>query len=686
LCLLDFFVPTPLTKPKSVAVPPTSAPANADWWRHPVALAGLLLLVVVVAYLPALRAGFIWDDDAYVTQNPMVTDPHGLREIWFSAHKQSQYFPLVYTTFRLEHALWGFNPLGYHLVNVLLHGVNAVLVWLVLRRLLIPGAWLAAAFFALHPVQVESVAWVTELKNIESLLFYLLAVLAWLQFDDSAGPRRWGWYGLTSIAYLLALFAKTTACTLPAALVLVLWLRGRRFTWSWVPLILPFLAAGFGLGLLTVWWEGHLGNFNQDFAVSLNPLQRLLLAGRALWFYAGKLTWPVGLTFSYPHWDINPAELWQYLPWAGCLAVAFAAWRWRNQIGRAPIAGLVFFVAALSPLLGFIMEYTFRYSYVADHYQYTASIGLLAVAVAALVRLLAGTNFLPLVSGAVLLALGGLTWQQCGAYQNFETLWRDTVAKNPQSWMAHHNLGIELSLLGNNNQALIEYQAAVALHPNGDVEQADLGGALLQEGRNAEAVPHLEAAAAINPKLFAVQNNLALAYANAGNLDQAVNHFKLALQITNAPGTLMNFGGVLVRQGNWDEAVKCYRQVAAIWPAQSDPWRRLGGALVAKNDLPAAVAALREGLLATSNHPDLLLDLGNFYFRQTNYVGATECFENALKKNPASAGLHYNLAIIYGQQGDLEAERRELQTTVDLKPDFTEAKLRLLLLPKAQPK
>jgi tetratricopeptide (TPR) repeat protein len=648
--------------------------------------AGMLVLLVVTAYWPALRAGFIWDDDAYVTQNSMLTDPHGLREIWFSAHKQSQYFPLVYTTFRFEHALWGFNPLGYHLVNVLLHGLNAVLVWVVLRRLLVPGAWLAAALFALHPVQVESVAWVTELKNIESLLFYLLAVLAWLKFDDAVGRRRWGWYGLTLLAYLLALFAKTTACTLPAALVLVLWLRGRRFAWPRFAQILPFLLIGFAMGALTVWWEGHLDNFNQNFDVSLGLWQRVLLAGTALWFYVGKLFWPVNLAFSYPHWEISPADPWQYLPLAGCLIVVALAWRWRNKIGRAPLAGLVFFVAALSPLLGFVMEYTFRYSYVADHYQYNASIGLLAIAAAVLCRVLAGTGGRSLVSGAVLLVLGGLTWEQCGAYQNFETLWRDTVAKNPQSWMAHHNLGIELSLQGKTGQALIEYQAAVALHPNGDVEQGDLGGALLQEGRSAEALTHLEAAAAINPKLFAVQNNLALAYANEGNLDQAANHFRSALQITNAPGTLMNFAGVLVRQGKSDEAINCYREVTAIWPAQPDAWRRLGVVLTAKNDSQAAVAALREGLLATGNHPDLLLDLGNFYFQQTNYVGAAECFQNAIKAEPANVGLHYNLALVYGQQGDLEAERRELQTTVDLKPGFTEAKLRLLLLPKAQPK
>ena len=219
----------------------------SEGWR-PALLAGLLLLLVVAAYLPALRCGFIWDDDEYVTDNPMLTAANGLHEIWFSTHALSQYFPLVYTTFRLEHGQWGFNPVGYHLVNVLLHGINAILVWLVLRRLAVPGAWLGAALFALHPVQVETVAWVSELKNIESLFLYLLALLAWIHFVDSPGRTRWGAYGLALTAFLAALFAKTTACTLPAALVLVLWLRGER--WSWEPgLANPAVCAGgFGHG------------------------------------------------------------------------------------------------------------------------------------------------------------------------------------------------------------------------------------------------------------------------------------------------------------------------------------------------------------------------------------------------------------------------------------------------------
>lgn len=329
------------------------------WTRHLGVLAGLLVLLALIAYLPALHGGFIWDDDLYVTQNSMLTDKDGLHEIWFSAHTQSQYFPLVYTTFRFERELWGLNPFGFHVVNVLLHGLNAVLVWIVLRRLLAPGAWLAAAIFALHPVEVETVAWVAELKSIESLFFYLLALLAWMEFTEHTGRPRWYYYALALVSFLLALLAKTTACTLPAAMVLVLWLRGQRFDWLRLVQLLPFLAIGLAMGLLTVWWEKHLGDYNESFGLAFSFMQRFLIATRALWFYAGKLIWPVNLTIIYPRWDINTASPAQYIPATGGIVVAIALWVWREKIGRRPIAGVIFLWRLFHPCWVLLLKAVF---------------------------------------------------------------------------------------------------------------------------------------------------------------------------------------------------------------------------------------------------------------------------------------------------------------------------------------
>jgi tetratricopeptide (TPR) repeat protein len=566
----------------------------------------LLFLLAALAFLPALRCGFVWDDDAYVTENPLLTSAHGLHDIWFSAHTQSQYFPLVYTTFRFERLLWGLNPFGFHLVNILLHGVNAVLVWVVLRRLRAPGAWLAAAIFAVHPVQVETVAWVTELKNIESLLFYLLSLLAWIEFVDAPGGRHWRYYGLALTACLLALFAKTTACTLPATMWLVLWVRKQRISWLRAAQIVPFLIAGFGMGLITVWWEKHLGNYDERFGLSLSLLQRVLLAGRALWFYAGKLAWPTGLAFSYPHWEISVREPLQYVPLAGCAAVAAVLWRWQDRIGRGVLAGIIFFVAALSPLLGFINEYTFFYSYVADHYQYTAGIGLIAVFASGVWSWCSRKGCLGPAQGGLLVLLGCLTWHQCGAYQNRETLWRDTLAKNPDSWMAHHNLGIELFGQGRLDEALDHYQTAVRLYPKGDREQSDLGTALMEKGLYPEAIEHLEAALAINAQLFQAQNNLALTYSRTGQYQQAVSHFRKALAIKpDALGVMLNLGRALHRQGELDEAISDYREASARFPSEVEPLRRLAGVLAEKGQFSQAAQACRQALRIAPNSPDL---------------------------------------------------------------------------------
>ncbi len=459
-----------------------------------------IVLAVFIAYLPALGGGFIWDDDAYVTNNPLLTAPDGLWRIWFSAHHQSQYFPLVFTTLRIEYHLWGLHPLGYHVVNVLLHSFNALLAWQVLRRLALPGAWLAAAIFALHPVQVETVAWITELKNTESTFFYLLALLAWIKF---AGTHSWRFYALAFSLYVLALFGKTTACTMPAVMLLVLWLKHPSVNWQrWIQVI-PFWAAGLAMGLLSIWWEKHLGDYQARYDLSFSWLERLLIATHAVWFYAVKLFWPIHLTFSYPRWDINAGNPWQYLWTVGCTLVAALLWLGRHALGRGPVAAVVFFVAVLSPMLGFIPLFTFYYTFVADHYQYLACLGPIALFAGAAThfsekwRIHFSARYVS--AFLLLLVLAALTWRQAGAYQNLETLWRDTLAKNPASWMAHTNLGRLLTAQGNLAEAETHYREALQLQPlDGDIPY-NYGNMLVKAGRLDEAITAIPAGIAIEP-------------------------------------------------------------------------------------------------------------------------------------------------------------------------------------------
>ena len=302
-----------------------------------------LVAMVLVSYAWALRADFIWDDDAYVTKNTTLESLDGLRRIWFEFGAVPQYYPLVHTSFWIERHLWGLNPLGYHAVNILLHAAGALLVWRLLVRLAVPGAWLAAALFAVHPVEVESVAWITERKNVLSLPLAFLSMLAYWRFAPFEEPkessiarpaaRRWRWYAASLLLFALAALSKTVVVTLPAVLLVILWWKRGRVAIRDLPPLVPFLAVGLLLGLVTVWMEKQfVGAVGEEW--SLTPIERVLLAGRVLWFYAMKLVWPYPLAFFYPRFSIDEHIWWQYLFPLAALLVVGVLWGTRKRVGR----------------------------------------------------------------------------------------------------------------------------------------------------------------------------------------------------------------------------------------------------------------------------------------------------------------------------------------------------------------
>jgi tetratricopeptide (TPR) repeat protein len=519
-------------------------------------LAAALAAAVLAAYSPAFRAGFVWDDGDYVTSNPLLQAPDGLRRIWFSLDSPSQYFPLVYTTFRWEHALWGTDPRGYHAVNVLLHLANALLLWRILARLAVPGSWLAAMLFALHPVQVESVAWVTERKNVLSTLLSFLAALAWFRFTDRGAERRWRSYALSLLLFSLALAAKTTAATLPAALLLAGWFRGEAIDRRRLAQLAPFAALGAGMGALTIWWERvHQGTQGAAFAFS--PVERALIAGRALWFYLAKLAWPLHLAFSYPRWKIDAGDPLQYLWPLAALAAALVLWR-RRRASRGPAAAFALFALTLAPLLGFVSLYTFKYSFVADHYQYVAAAGPLALCAAGLhrwgARGAAHGVAARAVAGALLLALAYLTWGKCHAYRDEETLWRDTVANNPESALARYNLGVLLAQAGRREEAAASYREAVRIEPENPILVNNLGTALLVLGEAREAAAVLAKAVQLDPARAGTRANLGNALAAAGRGEEALLEYREAIRLDpGSPYPHRNLGLLLMKLGRTAE-------------------------------------------------------------------------------------------------------------------------------------
>ncbi len=515
-----------------------------------------------------MRGGFVWDDDFYVTQNATLRSLGGLKAIWLKPGATSQYYPLVFTSFWVEHHLWGSQPLGYHLVNVLLHAVNAVLLWRVLRRLEVAGAWWVAAIFALHPVNVESVAWVAERKNTLSGFFYLLAALAWLRFrsltvGETARATDWRYYWLALGLFVCALFSKTVTCSLPAVLMLLMWWKGRLEKRDGLALA-PWFVLGAAAGYTTRWMEQRLVADGAEWKLSF--IQRCLLAGRALWFYAGKLCWPRQLTFIYPRWQIDAGAVWQYSFPLTALAVLVTLWFLRVRVGKGPLVAVLFFGVTLAPALGFVNVYPFRYSYVADHFQYLASIGLITLAVGTGVAVFQragrrGRELGTLAGAVVLLLLGTATWGQAHVYWDLETLWRDTLAKNPDTWLAQNNLGTVLRQADKPEEAIGHFKRAVQLKPDLAEAHYNLGVTLAQLNRFPEAIGHYEQALRFKPDFAEAHYNLGVALAESGRVTEAMEHWEEALRLNpDYAEAHFNLGLMFAAQGRTTEASEQYRK------------------------------------------------------------------------------------------------------------------------------
>src|SRR6476619_207468 len=601
----------------------------------------VLAAVTIVAYRPAWHGGFLWDDDAYIINNELLTTPHGWQRIWFSLDSPSQYFPLTYSTFRIEHALWGLNTTGYHWVNLLLHVGNALLVWVVLARLNVPGAWLAAAIFALHPVQVESVAWITELKNVLMGFFFLLTLLAWTRFIDERQQRPWRFYRLALVFYVLALSAKSTACTLPAALFLILWLQKKRIDWQRVLQIAPFVVLGLTMGLIAVWWERyHVGTRGSMFA--LGPLERVIVATHAAWFDLGKLFWPTKLTFMYPQWTITPsnplAYIWLVAVIALCAAIYFA----RRYVGRSAEVAAAFFIATLSPVLGFIMLYTFRYTFVADHYQYLACIGPIALVSAGLVKLTNtmgyGPRFLSALGILIFCVLGLLTWRQSASYRDSETLWRTTIDRNPGCWMAENNLASTLLEGGNIDGAIAHLEKSLRLKFDVLESHNSLTYALFRKGDADAAIAEAHVALNFDPDNGGTHAVLGMALMTKGLLDEAIAQLSKAVEILpNHSHANYNLAVALAEKGETVDAIAHYEKAIEAQPDMFEALTNLAWIFASSSDAnirngPKAVELAEEANRLTGDtSPVVLRTLAAAYATNKSFDKALETSRRALQ-------------------------------------------------------
>lgn len=527
--------------------------SRAPRWAAP----ALVALLGLAAYLPVLRGGFVWDDDLHITRSALNVEPGGWSRIWTSAEAM-QYYPLTFTAFRAERAVFGLDPRPYHALNVFLHISCALWLALLLKRLRWPGAWWAAALFAVHPLTVETVAWATELKNLLCLLFALASLDRWLAFGDSKKRRDYAW---SLAAYAACLLSKTAACLLPFVFFAIDWARNKKLGRREALRIIPFVLLGGFMGIVTIFYERYRNGSDPAFALSW--IDRPLLAGQVFWFYLSELVLPIGQSFVYKRWTLDPASLVQWLPLFAAAVLGLFLWRRRRSLGRAPFAAYAVYLLLLFPVLGLFDVFFMRFSYVADHFAYFAMIPVLALAAAGLPRALLA---------ALVLACAGLTFARVPVFRDSETLWRDVLAKNPDSWMAWDNLAVEELAQQRWTDAAAHAERAVALLPGFGVAWFHLGVARWNAGAHDAAAEAFARSLAVDPRYKTAAGpraSLALSYLGLRALErkdprEAVERFRAAAEA--APGRAaawFNLARALSDSGRRAEAVQpCARGLA----------------------------------------------------------------------------------------------------------------------------
>jgi len=650
------------------AVNPVESPETHPLDRVPTwARAATILALTFVVYLPAMRGAWIWGDNERVYDNPFYKDVSGLRKLWVS-REPKDYWPLFYTAFWVQWRLWGTETTGYHVVNVIWHGLVAVLLWRVLVRLRVPGAWLAGALFAVHPVHVDSVAWISEFVNPFSASFCLLALLCYLRCDER---DSWAWYAASVLLFLLAMLSKASVAMLPAVLVLCRLWMSRPWRWRDAVRLGGLLVVAVSLSLVTVWFQKHSAGAH-GYEWSAGFAERTAVAGHIIWFYLTKTLVPYKLMFVYPKWHIDPRSLTSYVPMAGVIALAGVfVWKWRVW-GRCMFVGLGTFVVCLFPVLGYFDMFYMKYSYVADHWQYLASMGAIAWAVGlatwgtewAASRLSGrAARWAPwerLLWGLTVVAIfGTITWRHAATYTDLERVWRDTLAVDNNVGMVHTNLG---TLLGRRAQAMMaearrdpagsaraqadrlmkeaeqHYREALRIDPRDEDAHANLGALHFRRGDVTSAIAHYREALKIKPAHTGAHTKLAKAMLKLGQIDQAARHLDAVARMRSRSAPAQrDLANVLVMQGQWAEAVRGYRAALDLAPQDVVTLHRLAWLLatcpddVVRNGTEALSLAQRACHLTDRNDPLALDALAAAHAEQGHYQQAEATIDAALR-------------------------------------------------------
>lgn len=716
------------------------APAKSNRWGTPsgVLFPALIYLAVIIAYLPSLDGAFLWDDDDNITESVPLRSLDGLRRIWLEPGATQQHFPVLHTLWWIEHRLWGDDPRGYRVVNMLWHATAAVLLARVLLRLRIPGARLAAAIFALHPLCVESVAWITEGKNTLSLCFFLTSLLWYLRAEGIGDattiatgssaveipPRHRGYYAASLAAFAAAVMSKTNAVTLaPFLLVLLAWRNGRLTRRDWLG-VAPMILFGACAAAIVVYVERSLlGAGNAEFDWSWS--ERILVAGRALWFYFGKLLWPYPLTFIYPRWQIDPTDLRQWLYPLTAVTLPVVLWLLRKRIGGGPLVATLYFGGTLMPQLGLLPLYGQIFSYVADHWCYLSAPGPITLVAAYLTvaarrwspvsETRSTLRLAPVGALALLVVLGTMTRKQSEIYRDQIALWTDTLKKNPECWLAHHNLavvrmaeenyaaadsglvralelrpafkeayvnrGLVAEKLGRLDDARRFYEQALELDPRHAYAHANLAKLLITTGEPTSAIEHLQAALRKKPDLREARATLGLVLAGSGRVDDGLRTLREAIERNPADvAALINLGTVLAQQGKLIEAQAYFLQAVKVRPDFAAAHAAFGALLLAQGQPDAAIEELRLAVELDPGQTSAEFNLGNALARMQRYREAVVAYERAIQTDPEHVPSRLNLSATLLRLNDRRGAEEQLRAVLERQPNNPTAQKMLAAL------
>jgi len=539
-------------KPVKRSIAPSKRdPAKIPWQQNPWVLTACLIALTLLAYIPAMNAGTIWDDAGFVFDNAAVSSRRGLHFIWLTK-SNADFFPLTLSSLWLEYRLWGPNPIPYHITNILLHACSAVLLWRLLRQLKVPGAYLGAMLFAVHPVNVASVAWITERKNTLSMLFYLLSALYFFRFDENPRHKT---YILSLVFFLAALLSKTSAVVLPPILLAIIWWKRRAWTRQDLLRVAPYFVIGIVLGLVTVWFQQR--SLTSTDANEMPTLaQRLALPGWVVWFYLGKVLFPWPLLMGYPRWELNTSSLLIYAPLMLLILSLAALFFLRN---KSFFITAILYVLALGPVLG-LLPMTFHYiSWVSDHLQQIAlpaPLALIGAGLALLAQRPARHKLAIALFSLLILILTGMTFNHSRHFKNDGTLWKFNNAYNPNCWAGNNNLGIYYVAQGDLAKAKYHYDYALKLRPNYSSTYYNRGLLFSRQGKFKEALADEQIAIRIDPRYWQAFSAQGAIYTNMGQFDRALDRYLKALAIKPTDAAAHNnAGNIFLSRGDIKNAL-----------------------------------------------------------------------------------------------------------------------------------